>query len=71
MTEYTTPLTDAQQEISALLSAAKDGVCDLRELEGALRRVGLLTAADAVNAIAFNIEFFRVPVEVRFIKGEI
>ncbi len=71
MTEYTTPLTDAQQEISDLLTAVKDAVFDLRELEKALRTVGLIAAADEIEIATKELDFRFQPVAVRFIKSEI
>lgn len=71
MTEYTTPLTDAQQEISDLLTAVKDAVFDLRELEKALRTVGLIAAADEIEITTKELDFRFQPVVVRFIKSEI
>lgn len=71
MTEYNTPLTPAQQEISELLQAVSDSVSSLRDLSAALHRVGLHAAAAETSQTASRLGTVYAPVTTRFIKGEI
>lgn len=71
MTEYNTPLTPAQQEISELLDMVKDAISDLKDLSGVLKRVGLHAAAEEIQETVSDLDKTYSPVVVRFIRGEI
>jgi uncharacterized protein YjgD (DUF1641 family) len=71
MTEYNTPLTPAQQEISELLEAVKEAVSDLRDLSKSLHRVGLHEVALDIQQTAWKLDTTYNPLAARFVRGEI